>query len=165
MFGPRMDNPLDRFGLSPFATVEEITSAMRERAEEAPEEERAALRDAWEELTTHPRKRLRAALFTAPPELGPLNAPPSPVRPPALSPELVKAQAPVDPGAPLAGVALVDLVPRPLVAAAFALTRATGRDGRSKAPSAETGPPRVLPRFAEDPLVALVSQPRGAKRT
>lgn len=154
MFGPRMDNPLDRFGLSPFATVEDITSAMRERAEEAPEQERAALREAWEELTMHPKKRLRAALFTSPPssiEAG------SERRPPPLCPELAKGPSTVDPAAPLAGVALVDLVPRPLVVAAVVASFS----GRSK----NEAPPRVLPRFAEDPLVALVSQPRGAKRT
>ncbi|MFO0615045.1 MAG: hypothetical protein U0414_20815 [Polyangiaceae bacterium] len=142
-----MDNPLDRFGLSPFATVEEITSVMRERAEEAPEPERAELREAWEELTMHPRARLRAALFTSPPR----SSGARPQRPPPLSPELASAPAPEGGAGFLEGVALVDLLPRPLVAPAFA--------------RAKSDAPRVLPRFAEDPIVALVSQPRGAKRT
>lgn len=141
-----MENPLDRFGLSPFASVEEITTALRERAEEAPEEERAALREAWEELTMHPRARLRAAIFTSPPANldGARER-----RPPPLSPELVKApeKAASDPDAPLSGVAWIDLVPRPLVAVAI-------ETGRPK------DVPRVLPRLAEDPLAALATRPR-----
>jgi hypothetical protein len=168
MLGPRMDNPLDRFGLSPFASVEEITSAMRERAEEAPEEERAALREAWEELTMHPRARLRAALFTSPPRSA--SAPPT--RPPPLSPELVSAPPArglvPERDALLAGVALIDLLPRPLVTPALrsAVREQTTERPASRAGSeAKGGAPRVLPRFADDPIVALVSQPRGAKRT
>lgn len=157
-----MDNPLDRFGLSPFASVEEITAAMRERAEEAPEEERAALREAWEELTMHPRARLRAAIFTAPPRL-PTQAEARPERPPPLSPELVKATPRAEGSSPIPGVALADLVPRPLVTAAFAIPDADPASPRRT--RARTDAPRILPRFQDDPLVALASQPRGAKRT
>lgn len=144
-----MDNPLDRFGLSPFASVEEITAAMRERAEEAPEEERAALREAWEELTLHPRARLRAAIFTSPPSADGAS-PGGGRRPPPLSPELGRPPAPAPAGAGLTGIALIDLIPRPLVAPALEAS-AVKRDA-----------PRALPRLSEDPLVLLASQPRIA---
>lgn len=143
-----MDNPLDRFGLSPFASVEEITAAMRERAEEAPEAERAALREAWEELTVHPRARLRAALFTSPPGAGPPSAT---RRPPPLGPELSRPREPVAAAARFTAAALADLIPRPLVAPAL-----------GGAPKKDA--PRALPRLSEDPLAQLASQPRPASR-
>lgn len=59
-------NPFDEFDISPGASLEEITAAFRERAEDASEEEKRRLRAAWEALTLHPRGRLVSALLTFP---------------------------------------------------------------------------------------------------
>jgi hypothetical protein len=106
-----MDNPIDRLGLSPLATVDEITAALRERAEDASEEERKRLRETWEELTLHPRTRLRAALSTFPPR------PEVERRAADLSPALRPVRA--TSGADAPSFAPIDVLPRPSVAAAL----------------------------------------------
>jgi hypothetical protein len=133
-----MDNPLDRLGLSPLATVEEITAALRERAEDASDEERKMLRATWEELTLHPRSRVRAAVLTFPPRT---NA--GDPRAPAFSAELrvVPPSADAHPH----GVAPVDLMPRPAVA------RALGENGR--VPPL----PPALPPLEDDPILGRSS--------
>lgn len=60
-------NPFERFDIDPRSGPSQITARFRELMEHArTEEEKAVLRAAWEELTLHPRDRLRAALSTFP---------------------------------------------------------------------------------------------------
>jgi len=60
-------NPFERFDLDPRSGPSQITARFRELMDETrTEEEKAILRAAWEELTLHPRDRLRAALSTYP---------------------------------------------------------------------------------------------------
>ncbi len=73
-----MQNPFERYDLDPREGVQAITERLRELAEETSDPaEREALRAAWEELTMHPQRRLRAALFAHPDTRAPLGAPPS----------------------------------------------------------------------------------------
>lgn len=67
-------NAFDVFDLDPSSTVAELTAILRERTELASTEHRALLRDAWEELTLHPERRLLLAL-TAFPETREMLAP------------------------------------------------------------------------------------------
>jgi hypothetical protein len=61
------DNPFDRYDIDPRLGPSEITARFRELIEIAKtDEERAALRAAWEDLTLHPRDRLVHALATWP---------------------------------------------------------------------------------------------------
>lgn len=85
------ENPFERFDLDPKEGAAGITERLRELAEEAGEEERAAIRQAWEELTLHPLRRLRAALFAFPPhpeawQTTPRHAPSSLSRNPSREP-------------------------------------------------------------------------------
>ena len=135
-----MENPFDRLGLSPFATVDEITAALRERAEDASDEEKKILREMWEELTMHPRSRVRAAILTFPPRLARESR-----RPPRLSAEL-RPRPPSPSADPLGGVAAVDLLPRPSIASALV--------GAGKPPA----PPPALPPLEDDPIIARAIQ-------
>ncbi len=128
-----MDNPFDRLGLSPLATVDEITNALRERAEDASDEERRMLRESWEELTMHPRARVRAALLTFVPRADAKEPRPAP-----LSASLKPSPPPDD---PLAGISAVDLLPRPSIGAALV----SGTRGAA--------PPSALPPLEDDPIV------------
>lgn len=100
----RAENPFDRFEIDPFLGTRGITERLRELALEASDTERAALRAAWEELTLHPARRLRAALGAHPETRAPLGAPPPPPR----------EGARVDPD-----LTVVDLALRPSVALAL----------------------------------------------
>ncbi|MBX3203098.1 MAG: hypothetical protein KF894_33550 [Labilithrix sp.] len=72
-----MDNPFERYDLDPREGIAAITARLKELAEEARDEaERARIRAAWEELTLHPARRLRAALFAHPETREPLGTPP-----------------------------------------------------------------------------------------
>jgi hypothetical protein len=86
------ENPFDRFDLDPRAGIAAITERLRELAEAAKDDAaRERIRAAWEELTLHPTRRLRAALFAHPETRLPLGAPPPLGRrrpPPAASPRL-----------------------------------------------------------------------------
>ncbi len=60
-------NPFEAFGLDPSLGLSEITSILRTRLEDArTEDERQALRSAWEQLTRSPDDRFRWALLTPP---------------------------------------------------------------------------------------------------
>ena len=61
-----MSNAFDVFDLDPSSTALELTAILRERTELASTEQRALLRDAWEELTLHPERRLLLALTAFP---------------------------------------------------------------------------------------------------
>lgn len=83
-----MDNPFERYELDPREGISAITQKLKELAEDAKSDaEREAIRAAWEELTLHPARRLRAALFAhpetrpelaGPPPYGRRRAPPPP---------------------------------------------------------------------------------------
>ena len=84
-------NPFEVYGLDPTAGPTAITERLRELAESTDDErERAAIREAWEALTMHPRRRLDLAL-AAHPETR--EAPGTKPRPPRLgaSPDLTLA--------------------------------------------------------------------------
>jgi hypothetical protein len=73
-----MTNPFERYDLDPRAGIGAITQRLKELAEDAKTDaEREAIRSAWEELTLHPARRLRAALFAHPETRAPLGAPPA----------------------------------------------------------------------------------------
>lgn len=67
-------NPFEELDLDPRAGIAAITQRLKELAEDArTDAERERIRAVWEELTLHPARRLRAALFAHPesrPELG-----------------------------------------------------------------------------------------------
>jgi hypothetical protein len=71
-----MDNPFDRYDIDPREGIAAITQRLKELAEEASDDERERLRAAWEELTMHPDRRFRAALFAHPESYPPLGLPP-----------------------------------------------------------------------------------------
>jgi len=72
------DNPFERYGLDPREGVVAITQRLKELAEDATDDaERERIRAAWEELTLHPARRLRAALNAHPETRAPLGAPPT----------------------------------------------------------------------------------------
>jgi hypothetical protein len=71
------DNPFERYGLDPRDGVAAITARLKELAEDAKDDaERERIRAAWEELTLHPARRLRAALDAHPETRAPLGGPP-----------------------------------------------------------------------------------------
>ncbi len=75
------DNPFEKYGLDPREGVVVITQRLKELAEDATTEaERDRIRAAWEELTLHPARRLRAALHAHPETRAPLGLPPSLLR-------------------------------------------------------------------------------------
>lgn len=131
-----MKNPFDELGLSPLASVDEITAELRDRAEDAGDDGRKALRKAWEELTMHPRSRLALSLTTFP--SGDERAP----RPPPRAAEAPRA-APASPS-------LLELLPRPSVEAALT----------SQSPE----PRGALPPIAEDRLAFGDATPEDRRR-
>ncbi|MDB5217601.1 MAG: hypothetical protein JWO86_5528 [Myxococcaceae bacterium] len=71
------DNPFERYGLDPREGIVAITQRLKELAEDATDDaERERIREAWEELTLHPARRLRAALNAHPETRAPLGSPP-----------------------------------------------------------------------------------------
>jgi len=83
------DNPFEKYGLDPREGVVAITQRLKELAEDATTDaERDRIRTAWEELTLHPARRLRAALHAHPETRAPLGLAPSLPRVRASSTEL-----------------------------------------------------------------------------
>jgi hypothetical protein len=71
------ENPFETYGLDPREGVVAITQRLKELAEDAQTDaERDRIRAAWEELTLHPARRLRAALHAHPETREPLGLPP-----------------------------------------------------------------------------------------
>ena len=71
------DNPFERYDLDPREGIVAITQRLKELAEDAKDDaERDRIRAAWEELTLHPARRLRAALNAHPETRAPLGSPP-----------------------------------------------------------------------------------------
>lgn len=128
------NNPFERFGIDPKEGPRAITERLRELAEEANEQDRAAIRAAWEELTLHPLRRLRAAVGAHPlhPELSRTSPDYAPLRKRKTTKE-----------EPLV---LTDFAPRPSVAHALR-TFFSSADNRVQ-PSA----PQPLD---DDPVLAL----------
>lgn len=80
-------NPFERWDIDPLGGPQAITERMRELIENAPDEAtRNAIRAAWEELTFHPARRLRAALTAHPDTHGPDESPPPKPRRPSPEP-------------------------------------------------------------------------------
>jgi hypothetical protein len=130
------ENPFERFDLDPKQGPRAITERLRELAEEAAEAERAEIRAAWEELTLHPVRRLRAAIGAPPrhPDAGrtaPDNAP-------LMGARKLSAQA---------SYTLGDLAPRPQVAGALA--RLTQDKLAPRAPLALDDDPVLSPLLRE----------------
>lgn len=72
------ENPFERYGLDPREGVVAITQRLKELAEDAKTDaERNEIRAAWEEMTLHPARRLRAALNAHPETRAPLGSPPA----------------------------------------------------------------------------------------
>jgi len=72
------DNPFERYDLDPREGIAAITQRLKELAEDArSDEEREAIRTAWEELTLHPARRQRAALNAHPETRSAIGLPPS----------------------------------------------------------------------------------------
>lgn len=102
-------NPFEEFDLDPLAGPEAITDRLRElAADTADPTARARIREAWQELTLHPLRRLQAALAAHPETREPLGRPAPAL--PAVSP----AER-LDP----ARVTLDDLLVLPSVSAAL----------------------------------------------
>lgn len=80
-------NPFERYDIDPTEGPRAITERFRELAEEANESERQEIRAAWEELTLHPMRRVRAALGAHPESRPQLGAPPPPIRQRTPAPE------------------------------------------------------------------------------
>lgn len=95
------ENPFERWDIDPLGGPAAITERMRALVEDARDEAtKKAIRAAWEELTLHPARRVRAALGAHPDSHGPRGAPPPAPRPMSAT------------AAPLA---LLDLALRPSV--------------------------------------------------
>jgi hypothetical protein len=96
-----VDNPFERYDLDPREGITAITQRLKELAEDAKDDvEREHIRAAWEELTLHPARRLRAALFAHPETRGALGMPPALPRrrgprgnAPSLEPEVQRSAA------------------------------------------------------------------------
>lgn len=125
---PRAVNPFERFDLDPRDGVEAITQRLKELAEDArTDEERNLVREAWEELTLHPARRLRAALFAHPESRPPVGRPPPPAR--VRVADVTAAVKPV--------FRLRDIAERPRLARALSVLDEVGPD---------------LPSLLDDPL-------------
>ena len=124
-----MSNPFERYDLDPREGIAAITQRLKELAEEAKDDaERERIREAWEELTLHPARRLKAALFAHPETRGPLGRPPS-------FPRRRAAQ-----GGPAAvGLELRDLAARPSVLLALGGSEVKDED--------------AVPPFEDDPVL------------
>jgi hypothetical protein len=71
------ENAFERYDLDPREGIVAITQRLKELAEDAKDDaERDRIRAAWDELTLHPARRLRAALDAHPETRAPLGSPP-----------------------------------------------------------------------------------------
>lgn len=123
-----MDNPFERYDLDPRDGIAAITQRLKELAEDAKDDaERERIRAAWEELTLHPRRRLRAALDAHPETRLPLGSPPMPPRARGARAE----------------IGLRDLAARPTIAGESGARPRDETDGRDESP----------PRLEDDPLL------------
>lgn len=90
-YGSSVDNPFERYDIDPREGIAAITARLRELVEDASDEaERERVRSVWEELTLHPARRLKAALFAHPETRRPLGLPPQLPRPRAGKPAILE---------------------------------------------------------------------------
>ena len=137
-----MDNPFERYDLDPRDGIAAITQRLKELAEDAKDDaERERIRAAWEELTLHPQRRLRAALFAHPETRKPLGSPPP-------LPRVVASPAELE---------LRELAARPSLAAAIASTASTASVASiaSIASLDDDGDDSATPGLDDDPLLGL----------
>ncbi len=127
-------NPFERFGIDPKEGPRAITERLRELAEEANEAERVVIRAAWEELTLHPLRRLRAAFGAHP--CHPDQARTSPDYAPLRSGGGSTKQQPLT---------LAEVAPRPSVAHALRTFLSSGERTRRSVPQP----------LDDDPVLAL----------
>ena len=120
-----MDNPFERFDLDPRDGIEAITARLKELAEDAETDaERERIRQAWEELTLHPARRLRAALFAHPETRAPLGSPP--ILPRRRAPPAGPGgDEPAAIGSPFV---FAELAPRPSLVVALGVATSARRD-------------------------------------
>ena len=112
-------NPFERFDLDPEEGPLGITDQLRERMEAAvSDEEREALRVVWEQLTRHPRERVRLALLAHPESRAPL--------PPLVLPQPLPPPADVDASTPALPRAVDFYEPPSVEAALLAALRLRG---------------------------------------
>jgi hypothetical protein len=124
-----VDNPFERYDLDPREGIAVITQRLKELAEDARDDaERERIREAWEELTLHPARRLRAALFAHPETRGPLGLPPPSPRRRVMAVE-----------APACELRLRDLAARPSILSALGVDVDAVNDDDG-APSLEDDP-------------------------
>ncbi|MCA9576360.1 MAG: hypothetical protein R3B40_10975 [Polyangiales bacterium] len=93
------ENPFERYDLDPEEGPLGLTERLRDLTEDARDDaERDALRAAWEQLTRHPRERVRLALGAHPESRAPIPAPGTGGRDPlvALAESVPRAPAPGD---------------------------------------------------------------------
>lgn len=133
----RDENPFERFDLDPQEGSRGITERLRELAEDAGEAERAAIRAAWEELTLHPLRRLRAATFAHP------RHPEAPRSGPEHAPLGSRTRAPKE--APT----LADLAPRPSVSLALATFLSGQTERRTSDPNGLDDDPVLHPQTSK----------------
>lgn len=130
------DNPFERYEIDPHEGPRGITERMRELAEDATDDaERARIRAAWEELTVHVDRRLRAALLAHPESRAPVGSPPPAPRAPG------DVVGPKD-------LDLADLVGLPPIAEMLGLPPGAEDDGDDSDP------------LARDPVLSPPAPPR-----
>jgi 8-oxo-dGTP pyrophosphatase MutT (NUDIX family) len=136
-------NPFERFGIDPKEGPRAITERLRELAQDANEEDRAAIREAWEELTLHPLRRLRAAVGAHP------RHPDAARTSPDYAPLRGRKTSTQEP------LTFADFAPRPSITHALAafLSNAEKRTRRST--------PQPLD---DDPVLALPERPKNHVR-
>ncbi|MDF2696390.1 MAG: hypothetical protein K0S65_4773 [Labilithrix sp.] len=123
----KVENPFELYDLDPREGIAAITQRLKELAEDARDDaERERIRAAWEELTLHPARRLRAALFAHPETRSPMGTPPTSSR--------RRAAAAIEPAAELT---LRELAARPSVLLALG---STGGPDDDDVPSLEDDP-------------------------
>jgi hypothetical protein len=128
--GPQ-GNPFESYDLDPRDGIVAITQRLKELAEDARDDaERERIREAWEELTLHPSRRLRAALFAHPETRAPLGTPPSSPRRRAGSADALHAPDARDArDAPEGRLVLRDLAARPSVLLTLEASLVRDEDG------------------------------------
>jgi hypothetical protein len=132
------ENPFERYGLDPREGIVAITQRLKELAEDATDDaERERIRAAWEELTLHPARRLRAALHAHPETRAPLGAPPPLPR--------LRPAAPLD-------FELRDLAARPSAVAALGAIAKAGDGGGGGGGGGAGGGEVMAPALEDDAL-------------
>ncbi len=121
-------NPFEHYDIDPLEGPEAITKRMRELIEQVDDSGRDELRAVWEQLTLHPRARLRVALAAFPETREPIGAPPS-----------AQTRAPAPDPVTEFTIELADVALAPSVAGVLS--------------QAAVGLPSALPDWRDDPIL------------